>query len=204
MKNIMSSLATVADRPDALERRPLISNSVAGTILFVFTEVMLFAGFISAHMVYVSNQVGELWPPADQPLLPFRQTALNSSALMISGLVLFMAWRAFRSERREARGLLGLATLLGLFFVGSQGVEWLALIREGLTLTSSAYGAFFYMIVGAHAIHALGGILALVWAWFRLSAGQLSGAQFASVQVFWYFVVAVWPVIFLQVYGYGM
>lgn len=191
----------MAERRDTSARRPLMPNSVAATLMFVFTEVMLFTGFISAHIVFVSNQIGELWPPADQPLLPFRQTALNSSALLLSGLLLFVAWQAFRAGRREASALLGIATLLGALFVGSQGVEWLALIREGLTMTSSAYGAFFYMIVGAHAIHAVGGIIAMIWAWNRLRLGRLTGPHFVSVQLFWYFVVAVWPVIFFQVYG---
>lgn len=197
----MTTLAPGAQRPIPVERRPLMPNGVAGTLMFVFTEVMLFTGFISAHMVFVSNQVGEMWPPPNQPLLPFRETLLNSSALMASGILLFVAWRAFRADRRESVLLLGFATILGALFVGFQGVEWLALIRQGLTLTSSAYGAFFYMIVGAHALHAVGGILALLWAWTRLRAGRLTASQFASVQVFWYFVVGVWPVIFLQVYG---
>ena len=95
---------------------------------------------------------------------------------------------------------MALATLLGALFVASQGVEWLGLIREGLTLTSSPYGAFFYLIVGAHALHAVAGIGVLGWALARLSRGRLSGPQFASVQIFWYFVVLVWPFIFLQVY----
>ena len=45
--------------------------------------------------------------------------------------------------------------LLGAFFVLFQGVEWVALLREGLTLTSSTHGAFFYLIIGTHALHAV-------------------------------------------------
>jgi heme/copper-type cytochrome/quinol oxidase subunit 3 len=67
-------------------------------------------------------------------------------------------------------------------------------------MTSSPYGAFFYLIVGAHALHALAALAYLVWAWARMQRGVLDSAHFASVQIFWYFVVAVWPVIFFQVY----
>ena len=49
-----------------------------------------------------------------------------------------------------------LVMLLGAFFVVFQGAEWLALIGQGLTLTSSALGSFFYLIVGSHGLHAVG------------------------------------------------
>ncbi|MHC4925434.1 MAG: cytochrome c oxidase subunit 3, partial [Planctomycetota bacterium] len=92
------------------------------------------------------------------------------------------------------------ALLLGMFFVGAQGMEWVALLGEGLTLTSSTYGAFFYVIVGTHGLHAVAAILGLGWAWVRLQRGKLTASEFGTVQVFWYFVVLVWPVLYLKVY----
>lgn len=173
------------------------------TLLVVFVETMFFAGFISAHMVYVSNQVGAVWPPADQPLLPFADTLRNSGFLILSGITLLFGWWAFRrSEMGRALGLVAASAILGTLFVSSQGVEWLALIQQGLTLTTSGpYGAFFYLIVGAHALHAIGGLVCLLWLFLRLRSGEAAPAHFVSVQIFWYFVVLLWPVIFLQVYG---
>ena len=43
-------------------------------------------------------------------------------------------------------------------------------------------------------------ILALGWVWRRLVTGRLAEAQLATVAVFWYFVVLVWPFIYLRVY----
>lgn len=183
-------------------REPIIPNSILAVLMFVFTEVMLFTGLISAHVIYVANQAGDLlWPPPDQPLLPYAQTAFNSAFLVLSGVLLLAAHLSFaRDRKRGAVSLFGLAILGGLYFVGSQGVEWLALIRQGLTMTSSPYGAFFYLIVGTHAIHAVVALGYLIWAWNRMRRDVLDPAHFASVQIFWYFVVAVWPVIFFQVY----
>jgi cytochrome c oxidase subunit 3 len=95
---------------------------------------------------------------------------------------------------------MALAVLLGMFFVVFQGVEWVALLDDGLTMQSSAYGGFFYLIVGTHALHAVAAILALAWAWFRLRRQQLTATEFATVQAFWYFVVLVWPVLYVKVY----
>lgn len=196
----MSASPMVLDRGGRERREPLIPSGIFAMLLFVFTEVMLFAGLISAHVVYVSSRVGEMWPPPGQPLLPFAETAVNTVALILSGLFLVAAQFAFSREGRRALLPLGISVLLGLFFVGFQGVEWLALIGEGLTLTSSTYGAFFYLIVGAHAIHAVVAVGCLVWALLRMRQGRLDAVQFGSVQVFWYFVVLVWPVVFFQVY----
>jgi cytochrome c oxidase subunit 3 len=75
-----------------------------------------------------------------------------------------------------------------------------ALLGEGLTMQSSTYGGFFYLIVGTHALHAIGALTALVWAWHRLYTGRLTASQLATVAAFWYFVVLVWPVLYIQVY----
>ena len=80
------------------------------------------------------------------------------------------------------------------------GTEWVALLGEGLTIQSSTYGGFFYLIVGAHGVHAIAAILALGWAWYRLDKGRLTASQFGTVSVFWYFVVLLWPVLYLNVY----
>ncbi len=169
-------------------------------LLFVFTEIMLFAGLISAHTIFRSQQVGVMWPPPGQPRLPVAETAINTGALLVSGIVLLLARVGFATEPRRALAPLGIAVLAGGFFVLFQGTEWLALIREGLTLTSSNYGGFFYLIVGTHAVHAVAAIGCLVWAWLRLRRGLLTTAQFDTVSVFWYFVVLVWPLIYYQVY----
>jgi len=187
-------------RPEPRRRTQIVANGVLGMIMFTFTEAMLFAGMISAHAIVRARSAGQMWPPFGQPRLPIEQTAFNTAALLVSGVALVLAHFAYRKRARQALGPLAIAVLLGLFFVVFQGVEWAALLDEGLTLQSSAYGGFFYLIVGAHALHAVAAILCLVWAWFRLRRGSLSAAQLGTVEVFWYFVVLVWPLIYLKVY----
>ena len=69
-----------------------------------------------------------------------------------------------------------------------QGREWVGLIGHGVTLRSSALGAFFYLIVGTHAVHAV------------VALAALSYGFFLGAQTFWYFVVLIWPVIYARVY----
>jgi len=197
-----SSSATypVDHRPAPRAREPVVPSGVLGMLIFIFTEVMFFSGLISAHAIVKSQAVGQMWPPYGQPRLPVEETALNSLALLVSGVVLVLVWFAYRRDAASARIPLLLSIILGAIFVGFQGAEWTALLAEGLTMQSSAYGAFFYLIVGAHALHAVGALLALGWAYLRLDRQELTSSQLATVSAFWYFVVLVWPVLYWTVY----
>jgi cytochrome c oxidase subunit 3 len=167
-------------------------------LIFVAAEVMFFAGLISAFTIIRAE--APIWPPPDQPRLPIERTALNTMALLFSGVALAIGQRAFTRDRRAARAPLLVAMLLGGFFVLFQGAEWWALIRQGLTLTSSSLGSFFYLIVGLHALHAVVAIGLLTAAWWRLQRGWLAQSQLVTAAVFWYFVVGLWPVLYGVVY----
>ena len=176
----------------------VISNGVLGMILFIMTEIMLFAGMISAFSIVKASSA--IWPPPDQPRLPFEETAFNTVALFASGVLLYWAQQKFKQDRTSARIPLLASIALGTFFVLFQGWEWTSMLAQGLTLTSSTLGSFFYLIVGTHAIHAIVSLGFLVQTWRRLKAGWLQPSQFATAAAFWYFVVAAWPIIYYQVY----
>ena len=177
----------------------LVSNAVLGMLMFVIVEAMLFAGLISAFMIVKTSSLGA-WPPPGQARLPVEETALNTVALLLSGLMLFVAHRAFRRAPERARVPLLVSILLGAIFVIFQGVEWAALIREGLTLTSSTHGGFFYLIVGLHALHAVAALIVLTYVWLLLRQARLAPATLHATQVFWYFVVGLWPILYVRVY----
>ena len=181
------------------EREPkAVSNGVLGMLLFVLTEIMLFAGMVSAFSIVRASAA--IWPPPDQPRLPIEETALNTAALLLSGGLLILAQRRFAEDRGSARAPLLGAIALGTFFVLFQGWEWASMLAQGLTLTSSTLGAFFYLIVGTHALHAVVAIGFLLQTWRRLERGWLQPSQLATTAVFWYFVVGAWPVIYWRVY----
>jgi cytochrome c oxidase subunit 3 len=167
-------------------------------LIFVVAEAMLFAGLVSAFTIIRASAV--VWPPRDQPRLPVEETALNTAALLASGVLLFFAQRALRRDRAQASRLLLISLLLGTFFVIFQGAEWVRLIEQGLTLTSSSLGSFFYLIIGLHALHAVAAIALLAHTWLGLRRGWLASSQLATAAVFWYFVVGVWPMLYFRVY----
>ncbi len=182
------------------QRRELIPSGLLAVSIFIVTEVMLFTGFISAFMIVKGRAVGGVWPPAGQPLLPAEETAVNTAALILSGLLLIVTEIVFRRNAKAAIFPFLASLVLGGWFLVAQGVEWAALLEQGLTLTSSAHGAFFYTIVGFHGIHVVVSLGALVFCFVRLLMGILTPGQLWGAQAFWYFVVGIWPLIYWQVY----
>lgn len=192
------ALRLVHSRPAPKKRAPVFSNGVFGMMIFVLTEIMFFAALISSQMV-VRAQV-MIWPPAGQPRLPAMQTAINSSFLLLSGVLLYLAGRAFKREPGSAKKLIWASLGLGALFVGLQGVEWVRLISQGFTLSSSSAGAFFYLIIGLHGLHAVAAILGLGWVAARVQRGVATLEQLQTAQIFWAFVVGIWPILYWQVY----
>ena len=199
------SMVAGSQGPDGLEpldrtaRKQVVPHGVLGMLLFVLTEIMLFAGMISAFTIAKAS--APIWPPPGQPRLPVEATALNSAVLLASGVALIVAHRAFHKGNRAAMlRPMWVALGLGSIFVVVQGYEWVSLLGEGLTMFSSTYGAFFYLIVGVHALHAFGAIGLLAMATTRLQNGWLTPGFFGATEIFWFFVVGVWPIVYGVVY----
>lgn len=188
-----------SSRPQSSSVRKL-PNAVLGTLIFVACEVMLFAGLIAAFLVLRAGF--DVWPPVDQPRLPVGLTAVNTIILLASGGLMFRAVRSATSVG-DVRMWLGGAALLGTVFVLIQGSEWARLVSYGLTVNSSVYAGTFYVLVGCHAVHAIAGLLAMAVQLRR----AIPGADFPALQeavagcgVFWFFVVGMWPILYVLVY----
>ena len=186
--------------PNDMRRRPAVPSAVIGVMMFIAAEAMFFAGLVSAFLVVRAGIKPGMWPPPWQPRLPVEVTAVNTGILVVSGVLMLLAGRVALKGRAANVPLYLAATVLGVVFVGVQGWEWSQLLSQGLTMTSSNHGAFFYLIVGTHALHVIAGLLAVTWGALRLRAGTLTTAQRSAIQIFWTFVVALWPMLYALVY----
>lgn len=182
-------------------QRPLVPSGLLGMAIFVATETMFFVGLISAFIVLRAEAIE--WPPIDQPRLPVLVTGINTAILLLSGWTMHRALRAVRESREDLARWLTATGLLGAAFLAVQGSEWVRLIGYGLTTTSSLYGATFYTLVGVHALHVAVALVALLVTSARARQGAYDAGEstgLACCNVYWLFVVAVWPVLYLLVY----
>jgi cytochrome c oxidase subunit III len=188
--------------PGGPDAGPPISNARLGMLMLMTGETMLFGGLVGAFLVLRLGAA--VWPPPLQPRLPVGLTALNTLVLVFSSYTFVLALRAMRAgERQRFVAGLGWTAFLGAVFLTIQGLEWVRLVRFGLTMSSGLYGSAFYTLIGAHALHVLG---ALTWLTIVLAAaarGRFTAKAHVGVAVcamYWHFVVALWPILYVLVY----
>jgi heme/copper-type cytochrome/quinol oxidase subunit 3 len=184
--------------------QPAVGSPELGVLIFIVFETMLFSGLIAAYLVLRTSSFA--WPPPGLPQLPIAVTAVNTAVLLFSAFAMFGAVRAVAAgEQKRFRNALLVAVSLGLTFLIVQGSEWVQLVHQGLTLTSGSYGSIFYTLIGLHAAHVVGAVLWLGVVLAGALRGRYSARQYTGVRLiamYWYFVTALWPLLFAMVYVY--
>jgi heme/copper-type cytochrome/quinol oxidase subunit 3 len=179
-----------------------INGVLIGLLIFLGTEVMFFAGLISAFLILRAGSV--TWPPPDQPRLPVVVTGVNTLLLLFSSYTVHWALKAIRSGNQRALTVYLSATcVLSAIFLGVQGTEWIRLVHYGLTFTSSTYGGIFYVLIGCHGLHVLAALIVLVVVLGRALNKRYSVSQHTGIElyrIYWFFVVGIWPVLYVLVY----
>ena len=97
-----------------------------------------------------------------------------------------------------------LTFLMGAFFISGQVFEYAALVQEGLSLSSRAYGSVFFITTGFHGLHVTGGLIAFLIVMIRVSRARgFTHAQATTaivVSYYWHFVDVVWIALFSAIY----
>lgn len=183
-------------------RQPPVSNAQLALLIFIAFETMIFMGLITAYWVLRANSF--TWPPPELPRLPLAVTWVNTGMLLFSAFTMSRAVAAIRAGSQDGlRSALVGTAVLGVGFLAVQGSEWVRLIRQGLTLSSGSYGSTFYTLIGLHALHV---VSAVVWLLAVLTVAQrqhYTATRHAGVRLcatYWYFVCALWIILFAVVY----
>lgn len=151
--------------------------------------VMMFAGLTSAYIVKRS-QAG--WVTFELPVIFWYSTA----AMLLSSLTMLIALKNFRERfMQRYRMMMSLTLLLGFVFIGLQVLGFTELWRNGITLQASVSYSFLYVIVGLHAAHVIGGIIALLYMLLRGFSTKEKNYSIVPVELvntYWHFVGLLW------------
>jgi cytochrome c oxidase subunit 3 len=151
--------------------------------------VMMFAGLTSAYIVK-SNQTN--WVPVKAPMVFWLSTAV----LVASSVTMQLSLRAFKQRfLQQYRQLTGLTLVLGIVFVVLQWMGFQELWAQQVTFKGGGAGQFLYVIFGLHAIHVVGGVVALGTQFVRAFVGRTKVYSPVSVEVmstYWHFVDLLW------------
>lgn len=169
-----------------------------GLWLFLVSDAFVFGGL----MVMRLNLLGMTRPDLNQILGLF-----VTAVLLISSFFMNRGETHLRNGNR--RGFLVntiITFILGLgFLIGVVFVEWPRAIEEGITPSSGAAGAAFFIMTGMHAFHVFTGLIFLLIVWLNGRRGLYDEKQYPveAAAVYWHFVDVVWIFFYPALYLIG-
>jgi cytochrome c oxidase subunit 3 len=179
-----------------------------GMVLFIVSELMLFAGFFWAFghsSLAPSIDIAGVWPPRGIDVLdPFGIPFLNTLILLTSGAsVTWAHYAILLGHTKQTLLSLAITIVLAAVFTAFQGFEY---CTAGFTISDSIYGSCFYMLTGLHGAHVIVGTLFLGVCLIRASKSQLRPDHhlgFELAALYWHFVDVVWLIVFAVIYYWG-
>jgi cytochrome c oxidase subunit 3 len=200
----------LAQNTSVVINRP--SATSVGTIVWLASEVMFFAGLFAMYFSLRAN-APEIWAN-DTQILDVGFALINTLILVASSFT--AQFGVFAAERMQPRatgkspakwGLVEwffISYVLGAIFVAGQVLEYATLVSEGISISSNSYGSAFYITTGFHALHVTGGLVAFLLIIGRTFAAKKFGHAEATgaivVSYYWHFVDVVWIGLFLIIY----
>lgn len=159
--------------------------------------IMMFAGLTSAYIVKRS-QPG--WESFNLPGIFLYSTIV----LLVSSVTIQVALKAFR-EREMARYRLffGITALLGIVFVIMQINGFYQFQSSGMKMigigSNPAY-SFILAIAGAHIVHVLGGLIAMLIIFSKVYGSRKRNYNSVPIEIittYWHFVDLLWVYLFV-------
>ena len=180
---------------------PGVSTTKFAFWLFLASEVLFFAGLISAYVLL--RIVSPSWPDVSE-LLNVPLVAANTSILLVSSVTMVYALASIEAgDQPKLRRYLIATAVLGTIFVSVQAVEWVQLIGEGVSVSNNVFGSTFYVLTGFHGLHVLIGILFLFRTVYRAFRGRYTRTEHGGVELmglYWHCVDIVWIFLFTIIY----
>ena len=169
---------------------------VTGMFIALAGILMFFMAFVSAYIVR-KDMPNSAWIPLQVPRLLW----LNTLVLIASSFTLARAHSRFTAKDEEGfRHWWATTTILGILFVVGQILAWRQLAAQGIFLATNPSSSFFFVFTGAHGLHLLGGILALLYVQFRATRKVTRGTAIEVVSMYWHFMDGLWVFLFLLLY----
>jgi cytochrome c oxidase subunit 3 len=191
-----------------------------GMIIALTSITMVFVSLTSALVVRrglptFDDQTSRYVRDWLQVSLPFTLLMINTIVLLISSLTMELARRQITRQAalapvRSIPGVsigeerafpwLAITAVLGTGFLVGQWMAWRELADRGFYLSTSASSSFVYLLTGVHAVHLIGGVLALLYA---AAATMLFHKPVEARRIvvdatawYWHFLAFLWIYIF--------
>src|SRR5229473_8324594 len=185
-----------------------------GLLVALTPVLMLFVSFTSAYVVRQglptldprTNTLVRDWIPVTLPKL----LLLNTCVLILSSVFMELARRQIKGQAalasatstpRDSAGeqmripWLSMTLALGLVFLFGQWVAWRQLAANGFYVATTPSSSFIYLLTGTHAVHLMGGVVALFVAGIASLLRRSEATRSIVVDVtawYWHFMAGLW------------
>ncbi len=170
--------------------------------LLLLGILMLFSGLTSAYIVRKGD--GN-WFDFEIPSIFLYSTII----VLLSSVTMIWAYRAAKKDNISGIKFgLSATIILGIAFMVSQYMGWLALSNQGLHFVNPKYGdkisaSFLIAIAAIHLVHILAGIIYLVVMLinaFRFKIHKKNTLQISMCNTYWHFVGFLWVYLYMFLY----
>jgi cytochrome c oxidase subunit 3 len=165
--------------------------------------LMLFMALTSALVVRQSpalNGGHHDWIPIRVPSVLW----INTVVLVVSSVTIEIARRALAHNNFDKlKRWIVVTTLLGVVFLTGQVMAWRELSAQGIYVNSHPHSSFFYLLTSLHALHLLGGVIALGYVTMnamRMRIGIKQRTAVGVTTVYWHFMDGLWVYLFVLLF----
>lgn len=187
------------DHPDLEEMRTF------GFWIYLMTDVIIFGTLFATYIVLQGNRNGG---PGPAELFQLGGIIASTFILLTSSYTSGLAVLAMhKGKLRALMGWLGVTVLLGAAFIVLEINEFIHLVHEGATISTSAFLSAFFTLVGTHGLHVSLGLVWMIALIIQLAKHGITPVTKRKVNVislFWHFLDVVWIFVFTIVYLMGV
>jgi cytochrome c oxidase subunit 3 len=179
-----------------------------GMWLFIFTELLLFAGLFIVYATYRYKN-WQAFHLAAKELNTFIG-ALNTVILLTSSATIAMSITAIQQKRKIlAMVLMGITMAVGVVFLVNKYFEWGLKIQHGLYPGSRTllefgkgevlfFGLYFFM-TGLHALHIIVGLIFIGFVFVYVIRNRITFDNYVLLEnagLYWHLVDIIWIFLF--------
>ena len=179
-----------------------------GMWLFIFTELLLFAGLFIVYTTYRYRNWQAFHLAADE--LNTFIGSLNTVILLTSSATIAMSITALQQKRKKlALLLMGTTIVIGFWFLVNKYFEWGVKIHHGLypgsdTLREMGHGevlffGLYFFMTGLHALHIIVGMVFISFVFVYIIKNKVTFDNFVLLEnsgLYWHLVDIIWIFLF--------
>ncbi|WP_127531247.1 cytochrome o ubiquinol oxidase subunit III [Paenibacillus kobensis] len=183
----------------------LESLKTLGFWIFLMTDVIIFGCLFAVYVVLRNNTAGG---PTAEELFKMPGVIAETFILLTSSFTSGLAVLMMHAGKKKALiGWLAVTAILGAAFITLEVTEFIDMVHEGATISTSGFLSGFFTLVGTHGLHVSIGLVWMVGLMIQLSKRGITPVTKRKVEVlslYWHFLDVVWIFVLTVVYLMGV